>query len=237
MDQPSLKALAISPGKLSPGFSPGRQQYTVYVPHHMAAVSLIAEAGEPGMALQVNGVLATSGRPSSPVPLQVGRNALRVEPGGYEVRVIRAHPTPTWTRVQEHCAWSPRDSAGEVVFRDRMWIFGGYTPGLVADVWSSADGIEWRHDGEIPTQSGINIKRWGRWRWGSRCATRPGRRPASGTPCTCYRCPDTASRRYERGGTPFSSTARSSGGRAGRPAIIPVPMALACNTRRSSGRR
>ncbi|MBI2503509.1 MAG: cadherin-like beta sandwich domain-containing protein [Candidatus Latescibacteria bacterium] len=157
MEQPSLKALAISPGKLSPGFSPGRRQYTVYVPHHTAAVSLIAEVDEPGTALRVNGLPAINGQPSSPVPLQVGRNVLWVEPGGYEVKVVRAHVTPTWVRVQEHCSWSPRDSAGEVVFKGRMWLFGGYTPGLVADVWSSADGADWRQEGEIPSKSGINI--------------------------------------------------------------------------------
>ncbi len=157
MDQPSLKALAISPGKLSPGFSPARRQYTVYVPHSVAAVSLSAEAGDPGVALRVNEAPATSGQPSTLISLQVGRNVLRVEPGGYEVKVVRAHSTPTWVRVQEHCAWSPRDSAGEVVFKERMWILGGYTPGLVGDVWSSADGVEWRQEGEIPSQSGINI--------------------------------------------------------------------------------
>lgn len=157
MEQPSLKGLAISPGKLSPGFSPGRRQYTVYVAHSVGAVSLTAEAGEDGAAPQVNGITAASGQPSSPVPLQVGRNVLRVEPGGYEVKVIRAHPTPTWVRVQEHGPWSARDSAGEVVFKERMWILGGYTPGLVSDVWSSADGVEWRQEGQIPSQSGINI--------------------------------------------------------------------------------
>ena len=157
MDAINLKALAISPGKLSPGFSPGRRQYTVYVAHSVAMVSLTAEADDPAVALQVNGTPATCSQPSAPVPVPVGRTVLRVEPGGYEVKVVRAHPTPTWVRVQEHCAWIPRDSAGEVVFNGRMWLFGGYTPGVVADVWSSADGREWRREGEIPSASGINI--------------------------------------------------------------------------------
>jgi hypothetical protein len=157
MEQSSLKTLAISPGKLSPGFSPGRKQYTVYVSHHPAAVSLTAEAAEPGAELRVNGAPAAGGQPSDPLPLEVGRNVFRVEPGGYEVKVVRAHPTPTWVPVQEHAPWSARDSAGEVVFQGRMWLFGGYTPGLVADVWSSADGVEWRQEGQIPSQAGINI--------------------------------------------------------------------------------
>jgi hypothetical protein len=51
-----------------------------------------------------------------------------------------------WVRVTEHAAWAARDSQGEVVFKDKMWILGGWfdshqpTP---RDVWSSADGKKW----------------------------------------------------------------------------------------------
>ena len=71
MEQPSLKALAISPGKLSPGFSPGRRQYTVYVTHSVAEVALTAETGTPGAALRVNGVPAARVRRANP-----GRSAV-----------------------------------------------------------------------------------------------------------------------------------------------------------------
>jgi len=44
-----------------------------------------------------------------------------------------------WVKVTEHAAWEPRDSQGEVVFKDKMWIFGGwfdsYQP-APRDVWS-----------------------------------------------------------------------------------------------------
>ena len=33
---------------------------------------------------------------------------------------------------------------GEVVFHDRMWILGGYTPARINDVWCSPDGRSWQ---------------------------------------------------------------------------------------------
>jgi hypothetical protein len=56
-----------------------------------------------------------------------------------------------WEEVTKNAGWSPRIAAGAVVFKDRMWILGGtenYYFGdetrLRNDVWSSADGKEWR---------------------------------------------------------------------------------------------
>ena len=70
--------------------------------------------------------------------------------------------SPDWVRVAEHCAWAPRDSCGEVVCQDRMWLFGGwFTSEEVGprDVWSSADGANWSlvtpaaawEHGDLPT--------------------------------------------------------------------------------------
>jgi hypothetical protein len=57
-----------------------------------------------------------------------------------------AEPVHDWTLVSPKAAWQARDSSGEVVFRDRMWLFGGwfdsYSP-PPRDVWSSADGVTW----------------------------------------------------------------------------------------------
>ncbi len=50
-----------------------------------------------------------------------------------------------WTLVA-NAPWTPRDSQGEVVFRNRLWIFGGWFNSFEApprDVWSSADGQQW----------------------------------------------------------------------------------------------
>jgi hypothetical protein len=59
---------------------------------------------------------------------------------------VSARPSPEWIRVAEHANWKPRDSCGEVVFRGRMWIMGGWFDSFQEpprDVWSSADGVMW----------------------------------------------------------------------------------------------
>ena len=43
-------------------------------------------------------------------------------------------------------AWQPRDSQGEFVFNNRLWILGGWFNSFEApprDVWSSLDGKTW----------------------------------------------------------------------------------------------
>jgi hypothetical protein len=53
---------------------------------------------------------------------------------------------PDWVPVTDRAAWQPRDSQGEVVFNDRLWIFGGWFNSYEApprDVWSSPDGKHW----------------------------------------------------------------------------------------------
>ncbi|MCX6910085.1 MAG: hypothetical protein NTY01_18860 [Verrucomicrobia bacterium] len=53
--------------------------------------------------------------------------------------------TPDWT-LEGSAAWQARDSQGEFVFRDRLWIMGGWfnsTSAPPRDVWSSADGCAW----------------------------------------------------------------------------------------------
>jgi Kelch motif len=58
-----------------------------------------------------------------------------------------------WTMATKDAGWSPRIAAGAVVFKGRMWILGGtedYYFGddasLKNDVWSSADGKEWKQE-------------------------------------------------------------------------------------------
>jgi hypothetical protein len=53
---------------------------------------------------------------------------------------------PDWVKVTSAAGWQPRDSQGEVVYKDRMWIFGGWFNSFAApprDVWSSGDGKTW----------------------------------------------------------------------------------------------
>jgi hypothetical protein len=54
---------------------------------------------------------------------------------------------PDWVQVTDKAGWQPRDSSGEVVFRDRLWLLGGWFDSFAApprDVWSSADGKDWK---------------------------------------------------------------------------------------------
>src|SRR5437868_2726434 len=58
-----------------------------------------------------------------------------------------ADDVPDWVRVTDKAGWRPRDSSGEVVFKDQLWLLGGwfdsYSP-PPRDVWSSADGKAWK---------------------------------------------------------------------------------------------
>jgi len=156
----NLKSLTTDAGPLSPGFSPGRKQYSLRVPHRTDALRLSAAPEDQNARITVGG-----SSPTAPIPLEIGRSLITVEvavpdaqsSGSYEVKVVRGHPTPDWVQISESAPWQPRDSAGELVFADRMWLFGGYLPELIADVWSSANGVDWAQVGTIPAAEGINI--------------------------------------------------------------------------------
>lgn len=65
---------------------------------------------------------------------------------GLTLIVLAAMHGQDWTLVGE-APWTPRDSQGEVVFKKRLWIFGGWFNSFEApprDVWSSADGKQWQ---------------------------------------------------------------------------------------------
>lgn len=54
-----------------------------------------------------------------------------------------------WNLISQEAPWGPRDSAGAVVFQERMWLFGGWQLlkdgdfKRLSDVWHSADGLTW----------------------------------------------------------------------------------------------
>lgn len=56
-----------------------------------------------------------------------------------------------WTSVTPQAPFAARDGAGALVFRDRMWLLGGWNPHdplhfpriCNSEVWSSADGLNW----------------------------------------------------------------------------------------------
>jgi hypothetical protein len=58
-----------------------------------------------------------------------------------------AEDTPRdWVKVTDRAGWQPRDSSGEIVYKDRLWLLGGWFESFAApprDVWSSTDGASW----------------------------------------------------------------------------------------------
>ncbi|MDP6446656.1 MAG: hypothetical protein QF805_22890, partial [Pirellulaceae bacterium] len=53
---------------------------------------------------------------------------------------------PDWKLETKAAAWQPRDSQGEYVFADKLWVMGGWFNSFAApprDVWSSPDGRNW----------------------------------------------------------------------------------------------
>ena len=63
-----------------------------------------------------------------------------------------AMPQYRWTKVTDCAEFAPRDGAGALVFKGRMWFLGGWNPGdkkhfpkvCNSEVWSSADGASWK---------------------------------------------------------------------------------------------
>jgi hypothetical protein len=53
---------------------------------------------------------------------------------------------PDWVCVNPQADWQARDSMGDFVFRDHLWVLGGwFTPQTAnpRDVWKSPDGKQW----------------------------------------------------------------------------------------------
>jgi hypothetical protein len=59
---------------------------------------------------------------------------------------------PDWVKVTDNAGWQARDSAGEFVYKDQMWILGGWFDPKQPnprDVWKSSDGRNWSRVVEI----------------------------------------------------------------------------------------
>lgn len=60
--------------------------------------------------------------------------------------VAETRQGPDWVRINEQADWQPRDSAGEFVFDEHIWILGGWVAADLPnprDVWKSPDGVNW----------------------------------------------------------------------------------------------
>lgn len=57
-----------------------------------------------------------------------------------------------WTEVSKKAEWSNRFDHTSLSYNGRLWVMGGYFPGMVSgdtyleDVWSSVDGVSWREE-------------------------------------------------------------------------------------------
>src|SRR5262249_36822920 len=69
----------------------------------------------------------------------------------FSVTASQEVQTYRWTPVTNKAPFAPRDGAGALVFKGKMWLVGGWTPGDKThfpricnnEVWSSADGVPW----------------------------------------------------------------------------------------------
>jgi len=76
-----------------------------------------------------------------------------------------------WVKVTDHAGWQPRDSQGEVVYKNQLWVLGGWFNSFQPcprDVWSSGDGetwqrvretAPWRH-GDLPMTLAFKDRMW-----------------------------------------------------------------------------
>lgn len=61
-----------------------------------------------------------------------------------------------WMCLTANSEFPARDSAGELVFQEKLWLFGGYNhTGNLNDVWSSEDGLHWTDEGFVPCEAEI----------------------------------------------------------------------------------
>lgn len=102
----ALVALSVSVGELSPAFSPTLLMYTVKVPDGVGSIQVTATVNEPGTSLQINGMQATSGSPSAPIPLggMVTLIPVKVQRAGgpaksYSLTVMRSPITPAYVKA------------------------------------------------------------------------------------------------------------------------------------------
>lgn len=88
----------------------------------------------------------------------------------FEVSPSRAVPDYRWQQVTMKGSFAPRDGAGALVYKGKMWLIGGWNPSdrvhfpriCNNEVWSSADGAEWElvHQNTYLDQSFDPRKDW-----------------------------------------------------------------------------
>jgi hypothetical protein len=115
------------------------------------------------VALVIGHLLSSRGGALTPLILVAGavcllfasRACAQVQsPNGSEPKAL----TGSWEQVTEEAAFSPRDTAEDVVFGGKMWISNGYYHGgvLTRDLWHSTDGVTWTRVSEATPYDGYS---------------------------------------------------------------------------------
>lgn len=84
---------------------------------------------------------------------------------------VLASEPPDWKLITQDAGWQARDSSGELVYRNQLWIFGGWFNSYEApprDVWSSANGAAWKQvtksapwlHSDLPMTTTFNDRMW-----------------------------------------------------------------------------
>lgn len=142
-----------------------RNKYAyTFVHNGIDSISFVVDT-EPEAKFLIRDRLIDLGQKSPEYSLDCGCNLFNMEiisPDGQakrelELKVFRAFSSPVWEKISDHAPWRPRDSAGELVFKDRIWLFGGYVPETVSDVWSTPDGCQWTQHRDVPSSVGVDI--------------------------------------------------------------------------------
>lgn len=166
-NQLALSSLDVTPGKMASWFHPDIREYQIYYENDAHTITLTAATQNPDATLHMaDQTLGSQG--SVQLPLAPGLNHYTLTISSphqadrnIAFRFIRKHPAPNWKRIATDRAWSARDSAGELVFNNQMWLFGGYVPKVIHDLWRSDNGIDWEQMPDVPATGGINIPmRW-----------------------------------------------------------------------------
>lgn len=67
--------------------------------------------------------------------------------------VVASGGASLWRQVTPAAPWGPRDGVGTLVFKGRIWMFGGWHPTdafTYQEIWSSETGGDWRFEGYGP---------------------------------------------------------------------------------------
>ncbi|MFB5678395.1 cadherin-like beta sandwich domain-containing protein [Paenibacillus terreus] len=91
-----LSDLQAEQATLSPDFDPSETSYTANVPYTVDSISLTAVLDDPAATLTINGAAATSGTPSSSIPLNVGATVIPIRTLAADSNTTKTYTATIW---------------------------------------------------------------------------------------------------------------------------------------------